>query len=108
MSDHSEETGVLFPSVDGRRSTQTTARAVFADATRSVAPDVASAIERSGNWHKDYVRHLAEIERVSASSAKAATIVATEGLHALHERMVFVRDGEEVELADALDRWQQP
>jgi hypothetical protein len=108
MTEPEHDTGVLFPSVDGRRSTQTTARAVFADATRSVAPEVASAIERSGNWHKDYVRHLGEIERVSASSAKAATIVATEGLHALHERMVFARDGEEVELAHALDRWQQP
>ena len=41
------ETGVLFPLVDGRRSTQSTARAVFADATRSCAPDVADAIDLS-------------------------------------------------------------
>src|SRR3954452_20580466 len=92
------ETGVLFPLVDGRRSTQSTARAVFAEATRGVAPEVADAIDHTGNWHKDYVRHLGEVERVSATSGKAALAVAEDGLFALHERMVFARDGEEMPL----------
>ena len=98
------ESGVLFPIVDGRRSTQTTARAVFAQAMRAVAPDVAHAIETSRNWHKDYVGHLGEIERVTAESGKAASVVARDGLFALHERMVFVRDGDEVPLATAFSR----
>ena len=54
-SDSAQSAGVLFPLVDGRRSTQTTAKAVFADAARGVAPDVADSIERGDNWHKDYV-----------------------------------------------------
>ena len=103
MSDH-EQSGVLFPVVDGRRSTQTTARAVFADAARAASPDVADAIEHSRNWHKDYVRHMGAVERVSASSPKSALAVASDGLFSLHERMVFARDGEEVPLAHALGR----
>lgn len=91
MSDN-PTSGVLFPLVDGRRSTQTTSRAVFAEAVRSVAPDVAVRIETSADWHKDYVRHLGDLERVSASSGKAASLVAADGLLALHERMVFARE----------------
>jgi len=105
-SSDTQETGVLFPKVDGRRSTQSTARAVFAEASRGVASDVADAIDRTGNWHKDYVRHLGEVERVSATSGKAALAIAEDGLFALHERMVFARDGQEVSLQHALDRWQ--
>ena len=59
--------GVLFPLVDGRRSTQLTSRSVFAEATRAVAPDVAHAIESSRNWHRDYVGVLADVEAASAS-----------------------------------------
>jgi hypothetical protein len=106
MSDHERPDGVLFPLVDGRRSTQTTAKAVFAEAARSVAPEVADAIERSGNWHKDYVHQMSALERVSAMSPKSALAVAGDGLFALHQRMVFGRDGEEMPLSHALKRWQ--
>jgi hypothetical protein len=106
MSDHERPDGVLFPLVDGRRSTQTTAKAVFAEAARSVAPEVADAIERSGNWHKDYVHQMSALERVSAMSPKSALAVAGDGLFALHQRMVFGRDGEEMPLSHALERWQ--
>ena len=106
QSNHAEKSdGVLFPLVDGRRSTQTTAKAVFAEAARGVAPDVADSIERSANWHKDYVPHLSTLERVSALSPKSAISVASDGLFALHERMVFARDGEELSLSHALERW---
>ncbi|HMC67955.1 MAG TPA: hypothetical protein VKJ07_02265, partial [Mycobacteriales bacterium] len=111
MSDHEQSSsdqssGVLFPLVDGRRSTQTTARAVFADAARATSPEVADAIEHTSNWHKDYVRHLGAVERISAASPKSALAVAGDGLFALHERMVFARDGEEVALAQSLSRAQ--
>jgi hypothetical protein len=95
-------TGVQFPLVDGRRSTQTTSRAVFADATRAVAPEVAAAIERATNWHRDYVGHMVAVEAASARSAKAALAVAGDGLDALHRRMVFVRGDEELPIDGAL------
>src|SRR6476659_9888557 len=109
MSSHEQSDkqsdGVLFPLVDGRRSTQTTEKAVFAEAARGVAPDVADSIERSANWHKDYVAHLSTLERVSALSPKSASAVASDGLFALHERMTFARDGDEMSLGHALARW---
>jgi len=96
------ETGVLFPLVDGRRSTQTTSRAVFAEATREVAPDIAHGIESARDWHKEYVRRLADIEAVSAASGKNALRVAGDGLHALHRHLVFRRGETEVPLEQAL------
>src|SRR3954466_13293870 len=96
------ETGVLFPLVDGRRSTQTTARAVFAEATRSCAPDVADAIDSSEKWRRDYVARLIDIEAASASAPKSALLIAADGLAAVHERMVFARDGEEMPVAQAI------
>ena len=105
MTEPQQSDGVLFPLIDGRRSTQTTAKAVFAEAARSVAPEVADSIERSANWHKDYVKHLSTLERVSALSPKSALTVASDGLFALHERMAFARDGEEMSLSHALERW---
>src|SRR3954464_3389185 len=96
------ETGVLFPLVNGRRSTQTTARAVFAEATRSCAPDVADAIDSSERWRRDYVARLVDIEAASASAPKNALLIAADGLAAVHERMVFARDGGEMPVAQAI------
>src|SRR4051812_48535915 len=101
------ETGVLFPLVGGRRSTQTTARAVFADATRGCAPDVARAIDGSAKWHRDYVARLVDIEAASATSPKHALLVADDGLASVHDRMVFARDGQELPLARALSTWRE-
>src|SRR3954449_9482274 len=102
------ETGVLFPVVDGRRSTQTTARAVFAEATRGCAPDVARAIDSATKWRRDYVARLVDIEAASAASPKNALLVAADGLAAVHERMVFVRDDQELPVAQAIATWGGP
>jgi hypothetical protein len=102
------ETGVLFPLVDGRRSTQSTARAVFADATRGCAPDVARAIDSSAKWRREYVARLVDIEAASASTPKNALLVAADGLAAVHDRMVFARDGSEQRIADAIATWREP
>jgi hypothetical protein len=98
--------GVVFPVVNGRRSSQDTARGVFADATRGVAPELASAIDATKSWHRDYVRFLAEVERVVAQSPKHALAVAADGTFSLHERMRFVRDGDECELTQAIERYR--
>src|SRR4051794_18236076 len=89
------ETGVLFPLVDGRRSTQTTARAVFAEATRSCAPDVADAIDSSEKWRRDYVARLIDIEAASASAPKNALLIAADGLAAGPAPEGFAPPGQE-------------
>jgi hypothetical protein len=100
-----DEAGVQFPVIDGRRSTSTTSRAVFAEATRALAPDVAHAIESARDWHKDYVSRMSDVEAVSASSTKAALTVAADGLAALHRQVVMSRGRQEVPLGDALRTW---
>ena len=50
-----DSTGVVFPIVDGRRSTVATGRAVVADALRAVDPIGATATERETNWRVDYL-----------------------------------------------------
>ncbi|HET7530456.1 MAG TPA: hypothetical protein VFJ98_05810 [Mycobacteriales bacterium] len=102
------DNGVLFPLVDGRRSTQTTARGVFADATRGCAPDVARAIDSAAKWHRDYVERLVDIEAVAAGSPKHALLVAADGLASVHDRMVFARDGAELPVGQAISRWREP
>lgn len=97
-----DEAGVLFPQLDGRRSTSTTSRAVFAEATRAVAPEVSRRIESARDWRKDYVGRMSDLEAVSTGSAKAALTVAADGLDALHRHLVFARDGIETPLGDAL------
>src|SRR3954451_20082362 len=99
-----DEAGVLFPLVDGRRSTTSTSRAVLAEATRAVAPEVAARIDAAKNWHRDYVSLLSDIEAASARSAKNALLVAGDGLASLHRQMVFRRDGEDVALDEAMRR----
>jgi hypothetical protein len=94
----------LFPLVDGRRSTQSTARGVFADAARGCAPDVARAIEGSTKWRRDYVSRLVDLEAVSASSPKNALLVAADGLASVHERMVFATDGQSMPVRVAIER----
>jgi len=102
------ETGVQFPLVDGRRSSQSTARAVFAEATRACAPDVARAIDSSSKWHRDYVARLVDIEAASAASPKNALRLAADGIAAVHDRMVFSREDGEVPVGRAIEMWRQP
>ena len=51
------EQGVLFPrGSDGRRSTASTGKAVWADAVRGVDDVLGARIGQAGDWRKDYVR----------------------------------------------------
>lgn len=103
-----EEHGVQFPLVEGRRSSQSTTRAVLADAVRAVDPDAAREIDLAPDWHRSYARHLRTVEAVTARSGKAALTVAADGLDALRNRMVFVRDGVETSVAQALAAHRTP
>lgn len=97
------EQGVLFPQgPDGRRSTASTGRAVWADAVRGVDPALATRIEASGDWHKDYVAAVVAHTAAATGSREAAVQVARDGLAALGRRMVFERDGAATTVAEAL------
>ena len=98
----SDEQGVAFPALDGRRSTSATAREVFADAARVADSDLAWAIEHERDWRKGYARHLRRLVEVEAQSTSSALGVADAGMESLHKRFVFERDGSTRSVLEAL------
>lgn len=83
----SESTGVVFPLVDGRRSTTATGLAVVADALRSVDPIGAAATERETNWRMDYLGPFRRLVEAGLTGPDAALDIARDGLASLHSRM---------------------
>ncbi|EWS99745.1 hypothetical protein N865_20925 [Intrasporangium oryzae NRRL B-24470] len=88
----SHPSGVVFPLVDGRRSTTATGRAVVADALRGADPVGAGSAERETNWRQGYVPHFRRLVEAGLPSAGMAQQIARDGLTSLHERMRWVPD----------------
>ena len=83
----SEPTGVVFPEVDGRRSTSATSRAVVADALRPVDPVGASAAARETNWRSGYLTHFRRLVEAGLARPEDAVAIADAGLASLYDRM---------------------
>ncbi len=83
----SEAHGVVFPQVDGRRSTSATGRSVVADALRGVDPIGAAAVERETNWRRGYVEHFGRLVVAELTSEDAAGRIAADGLTSLAARL---------------------
>lgn len=98
----------LAPGPDGRVSTSAVAKAVVGTALSSVDPDAAARSSAVREWRKDYLAPYRDLVVAGTRSASAADAVARSGLATLHERAVFRRDGDEVPLLAAADRWTQP
>jgi hypothetical protein len=93
--------GVVFPEVDGRRSTSALGRAVVADALRGVDPVGAQAAERETNWRQGYLDHFRRlVEAGLLRDGEAAVDVARAGLESLHSRMRSVSEAGEVPLGE--------
>ena len=98
------EQGVLFPAgPDGRRSTASTGRAVWADALRGVDDALAARIEGSRDWRREYVDAVVAHTAAATRDADSAVRVARQGLDAMADRMRFERDGAITSVAQALD-----
>jgi hypothetical protein len=96
--------GVVFPRTDGTRSTSALGRAVVADALRSVDPVGARAAEQETNWRSGYVLHFRRLVEAGLTSPDAARTIAADGLASVHDRMRMALGGDEMPLAEALDR----
>ena len=95
-------TGVVFPEVDGKRSTSALGRAVVSDALRSVDPVGAQAAERETNWRQGYLGHFRRtVEAGLLRDGAAAVDVARAGLDSLHQRMRCATAGGDVPVAQA-------
>jgi hypothetical protein len=99
----SEPTGVVFPAVDGRRSTSATGRAVVADALAPVDPVGSAAAHRETSWRSGYLTHFRRLVEAGLASPADAVAVADAGLASVHERMRWRDpDGRECRLDAAL------
>ena len=87
----SDPTGVVFPEVDGRRSTGATGRAVVADALRPVDPVGAAAAARETNWRSGYLTHFRRLVEAGLARPEDAVAIADAGLASLYDRMLLAR-----------------
>lgn len=104
----STDQGVRFASIEGRRSSQRAGTAILADAVRSVDPDLASAIAKTSEWRKHYMRPFTDTVIAGATSSKNALRIATDGLDSVHEHLTFVRDEQELRLDEAFETFTTP
>lgn len=88
-----EPRGVVFPLVEGRRSTSATGRAVVADALRPVDPVGASAAARETNWRSGYLGHFRRLVEAGLPSYTDARTLAEAGLASVHDRMRWAPEG---------------
>ena len=94
--------GVDFRAYEGRRSSQAVGKAVFAEAAGAADASLAAAIERQKDWRKTYLAPVRKLVEAGARSGKDALRIAAEGLAAVHRNLVFVGDGGETPLIDAV------
>ena len=87
----SDPTGVVFPEVDGRRSTSATGRVVVADALRPVDPVGAAAALRETNWRSGYLTHFRRLVEAGLARPADAVAIADAGLASVHDRMLLAR-----------------
>jgi hypothetical protein len=98
-----DRTGVDFPlGDDGRRSTTSTGRSVWADAARAADPELAGRIEAERDWRTGYVPRVVELTATATRNPEIAVAVARAGLSSLADRMVFERDGDTRPVQDAV------
>lgn len=85
--------GVDFAPVDGRVSTTTTGRDVFAAAAAAADPAMGERTRSVADWRTGYLGPLRDLVVAGASAPEDALAIARTGCVALHDRMQFVRDG---------------
>jgi hypothetical protein len=87
--------GVVFPQIDGRRSTSALGRAVVSDALAEVDQVGALSADRETNWRQGYLVHFRRLVEAGLLSDSAALTIARAGLDSLHRRMrVTTPEGE--------------
>ncbi len=102
-SDSQTPEGVCFPAGgDGKRSTSATGRAIFADCVRGVDSSLAERIEHTRDWRSGYLTPIRDIVAAATLTPAAALQVSSDGLASAHRRFRFGRDGQELNLGEAM------
>jgi hypothetical protein len=82
-------TGVVFPEVDGARSTSAVGRTVVAAALQPVDPVGARGARSETSWRRAYLVHFRRLVEAGLDSRDAALAIAGGGLASLHEQMRY-------------------
>lgn len=90
--------GVRFPERDGRRSSQASGRLIFSEAARATDPQLASRIDSTDRWHKNYLGPARKLIEAGVRSPQEASLIAEAGLAAARGELSFVRNGDEIPL----------
>jgi len=94
--------GVLFPIVDGRRSTMATGRAVIADAVRAADPEFAAQVLADRDWRGHYLDPYRRLTRLAVTGGRPAGSISADGLASVHRRFVFRTGDRDLPLAEAM------
>ncbi|MSO28006.1 MAG: hypothetical protein EXQ60_08120, partial [Candidatus Nanopelagicales bacterium] len=93
---------------DGKRSTGATGRAIFADCVRRVDSTLADRIEHTRDWRAGYLTPIRDIVAAATATPNAALQISRDGLASAHRRFRFGRDGQELNLGEAMASFASP
>lgn len=93
--------GVAFPQVDGRPSTTTAGKAIFAAAAEQVDRELSEAIAGASDWRKRYVGHVRRLVERTARTPEGALAAARAGIAAVNEQFAFVRSAHRHPMTEA-------
>jgi len=95
--------GVVFPLVNGDRSTSDAGKRIFAAAFTAVGDEKsAQDVLNEKNWRHRYVKHIMKHVEVSLKTPENALESAKAGLEYMHNNFEFIRDGKTMKIADAM------
>jgi hypothetical protein len=100
---HSGSGGVVFPEVEGRRSTTVTGRAILADAAAAVDPDLERRIRSCGGWRSGYMELLREVTLASGAGRESSLAIARAGLESMRSQLVVEHGDRLATLDEALE-----
>jgi len=101
--------GVVWPlDKKGGRSTTNTSKSIIAAANAGGGAEgqaLATKVEKERKWRFGYVKHMLNHVKLCLSSEETALSMARAGLAKAQNTFMFVRDGEEMTLAEAMQRF---
>ena len=95
------DAGVVFPLVDGDRSSMSAGQQIIASATVRIDTATHDAVRDEPHWRSNYLPHFRELTRLSAH--QHGSLIAVDGLEAVHRVMRHRRQGAETTLLAALE-----
>lgn len=108
MPEFDPQSGIDFPTINGRQSSMDTGRAVFADAARATDAELSQRIEDTENWRKGYMAPARDLVVSGLRAGGGSVAMSRDGLDSLHRQFTFTRDGQATDIAEAFASHTDP